>query len=230
MAKFILLGVFSIITALVSLAQENAESYIRVYGKVLNKKDSSAVSANVLYEKLPYYDDMGMGKSGLDGVFEFYLIKDLTYNFTVKKTDFNPAKKEVLLSDEDGDDAIAFTMYVEETEEKELITLQNLIFSRGSDKISESSFQELDELVKWLDSRPNTIIQLEGHTDFAGNAEANIRLSQARVESVKEYLMSKGVKKTRVLTKAFGGTQPLTTERTDEAKTKNRRVEVRVIK
>ncbi|MFT6865541.1 MAG: OOP family OmpA-OmpF porin [Cyclobacteriaceae bacterium] len=213
-----------------SFGQENEVSFIQVYGKVLNKKDSTAVSASVLYEKLPYYDDMGMGNSGVDGAFEFYLIRDVKYNFTVKKTDYNPAKMELQMTDEDGDGAISFTIYIEETEEKKLITLNNLIFSRGSEKISESSFKELDELVTWLDSRPDMIIQLEGHTDFAGNEAANLRLSQARVESVKEYLISKGVKKARVLTKAFGGTQPLTTERTDEAKAKNRRVEVRIIK
>ncbi len=211
-------------------AQENEEKFVKVFGKILNEKDSTGLSASILYEKLPYYDDMGMGKSGTDGGFEFYLIEGLTYNFTATKTDFETSKIEVEITDEDGDGSFSFEMFVKISDEKELITLNNLIFTRGSDRISESSFTELDELVLWLDSRPNTIIQLEGHTDFAGNAEANMRLSQARVDAVKEYLLSKGVKKGRVLTKAFGGTQPLYTERTDKAKTKNRRVEVRVIR
>lgn len=210
-------------------AQENEEKFVKVYGKVLNEKDSSALAASILYEKLPYYDDMGIGKSGSSGGFEFYLIEGLTYIFTATKNDFEPSKIELTITDEDGDGSFSFEMYLNITDEKELITLQNLIFTRGSDRISESSFNELDELVTWLDSRPNVTIQLEGHTDFAGNAEANMRLSQARVNAVKEYLVSKGVKKNRLLTKAFGGTQPLYTERTDDAKTKNRRVEARVI-
>lgn len=211
-------------------AQEKEENFVKVFGKVLNEKDSAALSASILYEKLPYYDDMGIGKSGADGGFEFYLIEGLTYNFTVSKTDFEPAKAAIVVSDEDGDGAFSFEMYLKITDEKELITLKNLIFTRGSDRISASSFTELDELVIWLESRPNMTIQLEGHTDFAGNADANMRLSQARVDAVKEYLVSKGAKKNRLLTKAFGGTQPLYTARTDEAKTKNRRVEVRVIR
>ncbi|MEM8895354.1 MAG: OmpA family protein, partial [Bacteroidota bacterium] len=77
--------------------------------------------------------------------------------------------------------------------------------------------------------RPDKIIQLEGHTDFQGNSAANMQLSQDRVDAVKEYLVDNGIKKNRVLTKAFGGTQPLSTERTDEAKASNRRVEVRII-
>ena len=114
--------------------------------------------------------------------------------------------------------------------EVSLITLENLIFSRGSDQISSSSYQELDQLVVWLNDRPNVIIQLEGHTDFEGNEEANLALSEARVSAIKDYLQSKGIKKKRVLTKAFGGTVPLSTDRTDEAKARNRRVEVRIIR
>ena len=82
----------------------------------------------------------------------------------------------------------------------------------------------------YLNERPGMVIQLEGHTDFAGNADANMALSQARVEAVKDYMVGKGIKKNRLYTKAFGGTQPLTEERTDEAKTRNRRVEVRVLR
>lgn len=215
---------------MICLGQAKEEKFVKVYGKILNEKDSSATAASILYEKLPYYDDMGMGRSEADGEFEFSLIKDIKYSFTAKKTDFNPSKKEVVITDEDGDGTFSFSIYISPSKEKELITLENLIFARGSDRITKSSNQELDELVLWLKSQPKTVIQLEGHTDFAGNAEANIRLSQARVDAVKSYLTSKGVKKSNVLTKAFGGTQPLTTERTDEAKTKNRRVEVRVIR
>lgn len=217
------------LTISMAIAQSQEETFVKVYGKVLSEKDSSAITASVLYEKLPYYDDMGMGRSGTDGEFEFFLIQGTSYNFTAKKADFNPAKKEVVINDDDGDGSFSFTMYISPDKEKEVIVLENLIFARGSDRITDSSYGGLDELTKWLDSRPNMVIQLEGHTDFAGNSDANMRLSQARVDAVKEYLTKNGVKKTRVLTKAFGGTQPLSTERTDEAKQKNRRVEVRVI-
>ena len=114
-------------------------------------------------------------------------------------------------------------------EEEEIFILQNLIFSSGSEVIQRSSYKALDEFADWLKARPSYVVQLEGHTDISGNPDANMRLSQARVESVKEYIRKRGIKKTRVLTKAFGGTQPLSTERTDEAKRANRRVEVRVI-
>ena len=112
----------------------------------------------------------------------------------------------------------------------ELRKLENLSFGTNSDQITSSSYQELDELALWMNENPSIVIQLEGHTDFGGNAEASLRLSQARVEAVKEYLIQKKVKKNRIFTKAFGGTQPLTREGTPQERAKNRRVEVRVIR
>lgn len=223
-----LLSLILITAALISQGQA-IDKYVRFNGKVLSQKDSSGISASIYYEKLPYYDDMGTAKSGPQGNYEFYLINGDKYNFRITLNGFLELTRELTVTNANGDGSMNFDFYLEPEEEPELITLNNLIFARGSDVITESSFEELDNLVNYLESRPSLIIQLEGHTDFAGNPEANMSLSEARVVAVKEYLVSKGVKKNRVLTKAFGGSQPLYTERTDEAKAKNRRVEVRVI-
>lgn len=208
---------------------QSADGLVRIYGKVLSQKDSSAISAALHYEKLPYYDDMGMAHSGPDGSYEFYLVENNEYTFKLSEEGFMELEQE-LKAIGGGEGSMQYDFYMEPESEPDLITLENLIFARGSDVITESSYEGLDELVKFLNDRPNVEIQLEGHTDFAGNADANMRLSQSRVDAVKEYLVSKGIKKTRVFTKAFGGTQPLYAERTDEAKAKNRRVEVRILK
>lgn len=212
-------------TTLIVSAQDSSDDIlVEVTGKILNAADSTAISANLLYEKLPYYDDMGMTSSSSDGSFSIQLVQGKSYNFSVKKDGWKPFNQEASISE-----ANTFNFYIAE-DIVELRKLDNLIFARGSDRISESSFEELDELAKWLDDNPTIIVQLEGHTDFAGNADANMRLSEARVLAVKEYLIKQKVKKTRLLTKAFGGTQPITQERTDEAKALNRRVEARVIR
>ena len=73
-------------------------------------------------------------------------------------------------------------------------------------------------------------IQLEGHTDFRGNAQANMNLSQLRVNAVRDYLVNKGVSNARMTTRAFGGTSPKSRESNAEAQRINRRVEVRITK
>lgn len=220
----IIVFVLLVVMSLAATSQVVNDTLVLVSGRILKAADSSALSANLLYEKLPYYDDMGMAASGADGSFSLELIKGRNYNFSIRKNGWKPFAKEIEITGES-----TFDFFVVE-DVVELRKLENLNFGSGSYKISASSFEELDDLANWLDENPTIIVQLEGHTDFDGNPDANMRLSEARVLAVKEYLIEQGVKKNRLLTKAFGGTQPVAQERTDEAKTLNRRVEVRVMR
>ncbi|MEM1407412.1 MAG: OmpA family protein, partial [Bacteroidota bacterium] len=113
--------------------------------------------------------------------------------------------------------------------ENQLIRLDRLIFALGKDEITEVSHDELDELALMLEENSEMVIQLEGHTDFRGNAKQNMRLSERRVLAVRDYLVKKGIKKNRIRTKAFGGTKPLSRSNDEESRSKNRRVEVRIL-
>jgi outer membrane protein OmpA-like peptidoglycan-associated protein len=107
--------------------------------------------------------------------------------------------------------------------------LDNLIFQVGKSKVSPESYPELDLVVSMMKESPKMVIQLEGHTDYQGDPKENMKLSQMRVDGVKSYLSTKGVSKSRVKTKAFGGTQPLSRDNTPEAHRLNRRVELRIL-
>ena len=212
-----------------SYGQVSTDTLINVTGKVLSAKDSSVVAANILYEKLPYYDDMGMTASKADGSFQMSLIKGDTYNVSINKSGFVNYAQEITITGTGSTREQTENFYLE-VDEVELIKLENLLFASGRAIINQSSFTELNELAAWMKENETVVVQLEGHTDFRGNASAQKLLSQARVEAVKEYLVDQKVKKTRILTKAFGGTQPLSREDTPEARALNRRVEVRVIR
>jgi outer membrane protein OmpA-like peptidoglycan-associated protein len=203
---------------------------ITVKGKVRNAKDSTGISTGILYEKLPYYDDMGLASANDEGEFTFLLVKGVTYNISIRKDNFETLNQEVVVNDPDGDLNQMMDFYLKMEYEEEVIRLNNLIFTRGSDQLQEGTNSDLDMLISRMKGSPTMIIQLEGHTDFAGNPQANMALSQARVENVKKYLTKGGIDKNRILTKAFGGTKPLSEERTPEAMSQNRRVEVRIIK
>ncbi len=116
------------------------------------------------------------------------------------------------------------------TRKGETILLEHLIFEQGKAVIRPESFPGLDELVALMKDNARLEIQLEGHTDNQGNAKANMELSQDRVDNVKKYITSKGVAKDRIKTKAFGGTKPLIQANSPEARAKNRRVEMRILK
>jgi OOP family OmpA-OmpF porin len=228
---FIAVCIFSFALTFDSHAQ-GEEVFVTVKGKALDKNDSTALQGvTVFYEKLPYYDDMGMSKTSTEGEFSFNLAKNTTYSFRIEGVPgYQEYVEEVIIEDEDGNQQSTISLFIAPEEKEELITLDNLNFGRGSATIQNSSYQSLNDFIEYINQRKDVLIQLEGHTDFAGNAEANMRLSQARVDAVAEYLSKNGVKKSRITTKAFGGSRPLTQDRTDEAKKRNRRVEVRLIR
>ena len=186
-----------------SNAQGSEDTFISVSGKIYSAKDSSVVSANVLYEKLPYYDDMGMALSRGESGFTVPLLQGTTYSFSIAKDGFKKFSQEIeVTGTESSGQTEAFYIEVDEIE---LIKLENLTFSTGSSTISGASYTELDELAQWMDENPTIVVQLEGHTDFRGNAQAQVNLSQARVDAVKEYLTKKGTKKSKNTYQSFWG-------------------------
>ena len=102
--------------------------------------------------------------------------------------------------------------------------IRNLEFDFGKATIRSSSFESL-ELVANLLVTKNFSLQLAGHTDNVGSDAANMKLSKDRAESVKAYLVSKGVNPSRVSATGFGEGQPITSNKTDAGRQKNRRVE-----
>ena len=73
----------------------------------------------------------------------------------------------------------------------------------------DESFDQLDLIFNFLNENENLTIFLEGHTDNIGNAKKNLDLSTKRVETVKNYLIKKGINKKRIDGKGFGGERPL---------------------
>jgi OOP family OmpA-OmpF porin len=88
---------------------------------------------------------------------------------------------------------------------------------------------KLDDLAGKLKGISLEVIIAVGHTDSEGSDAYNQKLSVARSETVKAYLVSKGVEKNRIYTEGKGETSPVADNKTTEGRAKNRRVEVEVI-
>ncbi len=88
---------------------------------------------------------------------------------------------------------------------------------------------KLDDLVGKLKGISLEVIIAVGHADSIGTDGYNQKLSIARSEAVKAYLVSKGVEKNRIYTEGKGESSPVADNKTAEGRAKNRRVEVEVI-
>jgi outer membrane protein OmpA-like peptidoglycan-associated protein len=215
-----------------AFSQQQDTTTIWAEGRVLNAETKEPLVARITYQSLPYGNRMG---SATAATFSFPLIDGDKYSITVQAEGFEPAK--FLL---DPIEANAGKKVIKDIELKKgsappahpvghVMRLDNLIFQQGKARIEPTSYQELDILVDMLKTNGKMVIQLEGHTDYLGPAKQNLELSEKRVVAVKDYLVAKGINKTRIRTKAFGGTMPLSREDTPEAHAGNRRVEVRVL-
>jgi OmpA-OmpF porin, OOP family len=212
-------------------AQE-ADTVVIAEGKIINAATKEPVNAKILYNSLPYGNIVGTQNNNS---YSFPMYNNVKYSITVEALGYLTAKYML-----DPAEANDLKRLVKDIELKtgtapdthvagHVMRLNNLIFELGKSKISPESFGELELVLKMMKENAKMIIQLEGHTDYQGNAKDNMRLSQERVDAVKQYLIEKGISSKRIKTKAFGGTVPISRDETPEGHRLNRRVELRIL-
>ncbi|ULB33396.1 MULTISPECIES: OmpA family protein [Proteiniphilum] len=118
---------------------------------------------------------------------------------------------------------------VEKVNEGEAIKVtfeSGILFATNSSTLNTASRASLDKFATSLQNNPDTDVKIYGHTDSTGSDAINNPLSQRRAESVYNYLMSKGVSGSRMMSQGFGSTQPVADNSTVSGREQNRRVEV----
>jgi OmpA-OmpF porin, OOP family len=226
--------VFSLLFSSVTVFSQATDSLVIAEGKVINAQTKELIAARISYQSLPYGNKMGVINNSQ---YSFPMFDGEKYSITVEAAGFAPAKYMLDPAEANGDKKVIKDIELSNGAAPpksthavgHVMRLNNLIFEVGNSKIDPESYGELDLLVNMMKENPSMIIQLEGHTDYVGAAADNLKLSQRRVESVKNYVSTKGISKSRLKTKAFGGSQPLSRDNTPEAHRLNRRVEVRIL-
>jgi outer membrane protein OmpA-like peptidoglycan-associated protein len=137
-----------------------------------------------------------------------------------------PDEKETIngVEDDDGcpDGGPADVIY----SDGKISTVRNIEFRVNSAEIDPESHKIVNQVALVLKAHPEiSHVKVEGHTDDTGAPEHNQRLSQARANSVKRYLISRGVSANRISAKGYGSSKPIAEGEDDEARGKNRRVE-----
>lgn len=214
-----------------------ADTLIHAMGTIVNAATKEPIVAKISYQSLPYGNRIGF----LNGSsFSFPMYDNEKYSVVVEAPGFAAAKymldpaaanteRKVVQNIELALPSTAAHNAETVHTVGKVMRLDNLIFGIGNAKITTESYPELDEVAVMLHNNPKMVIQLEGHTDVKGDPKLNMKLSQDRVTAVKNYLISKGVHKGKIKTKAYGGTRPVTRENTEDAHKLNRRVEVRIL-
>lgn len=107
----------------------------------------------------------------------------------------------------------------------DILKRSTIRFEIGKSDIDPDSIGLLDRLVEVVLRCPNAAIEIDGHTDSDGDAEANLALSTRRAQAVVDYFVKAGVSRERLSAIGYGSTVPLTSNDTEEGKAQNRRIE-----
>jgi len=113
--------------------------------------------------------------------------------------------------------------------EQKIELKQTVFFETGKAKIEKKSYEMLKEVADAVKSTPSIKkVVVEGHTDNVGGRENNIKLSQKRAESVKEFLVDEGVEGKKLQAIGYGPDKPISSNSTKKGQAKNRRVEFKI--
>ena len=194
---------------------------------VINEKEKPQVGEQVFFESVTTKKTFS-GITKEEGKFDILVPKGDNYNIKYKAFTSDKDYTQLEVPDNKGE-LLSFEVVIQ-FELPRKYTLDNVYFETGKADIKPTSFKELDQMVEYMKLKKSLVIEIAGHTDNVGNADANLKLSQDRANSVRAYLIKKGITENRVQAKGYGDTQPLSSNDTDAGKQKNRRTEVRVIK
>ena len=113
--------------------------------------------------------------------------------------------------------------------EIKLVAPENITFDTNSSIIKPRFENSLDKVAEVLLKYPESDIIISGHTDSTGNDSINEPLSRNRASSVSSYLISKGVRSSRINSVGYGSRQPIASNSTESGRAENRRVEIKVV-
>jgi outer membrane protein OmpA-like peptidoglycan-associated protein len=109
-----------------------------------------------------------------------------------------------------------------------VFVLEGVNFEFNKATLTSAAVDTLEKAFTILQDNPGLKVKIVGHTDNIGSKKYNDRLSLRRAESVKSWLVSKGISATRITTAGVGFSEPIATNDTPEGRAKNRRIEFHV--
>lgn len=160
----------------------------------------------------------------------------LTLNFRSKYQIYGLSKdylfdKEVLdLSQVSAYELIEFPVKLQKAKPGAKLTLDEIFFETNSSELDDSSLDELSEVYRFLKYNKRIVVEIAAHTDNVGSHDDNLSLSESRAQTVVDFLISKGVDASRIQGKGYGETDPIASNNSPSGRSKNRRVEFKVLK
>lgn len=203
-----------------------ADQRVKIYGKVNNAKTGESITANILFTS-PSTNESSRASS--ENGYSVLVPSTEQYTVKIEATGYISILEKLDIQTYEMKE-LEMNFKLQPVEVGATVNLRDVLFEQGKTALLAQSYPELDLVVAFLKSNPKIKIELSGHTDNRGIPGQNLKLSQARVEKVKSYLVSKGIDKKRITGKGYGGNRPIASNDTEETRLLNRRVEFTILK
>ncbi|MGB3478331.1 MAG: carboxypeptidase regulatory-like domain-containing protein [bacterium] len=160
------------------------------------------------------------------GKFTFENLDPVTYLLKVQAMDYITSHTDVTVQPDENAEIVVHLI-----RGGTVITLEGIEFEFGKAVIKKASSPTLDMAAAILTNHPEIEVEIQGHTDSIGTAEANLKLSQARAEAVRDYLIDiHMIEPVRLIPIGYGQRMPVADNATEAGRAKNRRVDFVVLK
>jgi outer membrane protein OmpA-like peptidoglycan-associated protein len=204
---------------------------VLIQGRVLNSKTNKPLQAMIRFDDLSTGKEVGEARvDPKTGEYKIALPAGKNYGYHAAASGFLSVNENLEVKNLKEYSELKKDLLLVPIEIGESIQLKNVFFVQSKAQLMTESYPELDRLVKIMKDNPTIEIELSGHTDNRGAANANLQLSEQRVEAVKQYLIEKGVAAKRITGRGYGGSRPIAPSDTEENRQRNRRVEFKIVK
>lgn len=167
--------------------------------------------------------------NGTTGDYLVSLPSGKNYGITIEKEGHLFHSENVYLSPNKGFKELKKDVKLMNVKSGSKVVLKNIFFASSKYELEPTSFAELDRIADLLKKQSQLKIEISGHTDNTGSADLNLTLSKNRAEAVINYLVGKGISRTRLIAKGYGSTKPIKSNDTASGRRENRRTEFKIL-
>jgi OOP family OmpA-OmpF porin len=193
---------------------------IQIYGKVFDANTGVPVEGTIQFVRNEVIKRMVTNKDG----YQLEIDRNRPYTISIEATGYISVFEKIN-TEQFELQRVEMNFNLQPLEIGTAVNLKNVLFEQGKTVMLKESYDELDLVVQFLKHHKDVRIEVAGHTDNRGIASQNVKLSKARAEKVKEYLIQKGIEAKRITGKGYGGTKPIANNDDEETRPLNRRVE-----
>ncbi|WP_062616096.1 OmpA family protein [Flammeovirga sp. SJP92] len=201
-----------------------------ISGKVVNKENQSPLNAKIVYTDLATQKEVGtVYSNATTGTYYITLPLGKSYSFLAQSKGFLSQSEHIDLNTQEQQVHAIQNLLLVPLEETATLVLKNIFYKTNSSYLEKASYDELDRIVELLKSE-TTIekVTITGYTDDQGKETYNQWLSEKRAQTVKNYLIKKGIATSRLIVEGKGENDPVDTNETEEGRKQNRRVEFKI--